>query len=212
MDYPEIAKPRPSEMRVAPNLLGAERLTPNFSWSEVEKELGVVGQEGFNLAQLAIDRHCQSGLGDKLALLWEGKDGHRETYTFDQLRLLTNQFAHVLSCLGVRKGDRVFIFAGRVPELYVAVFGTLKYGAVIGPLFSAFGPDPVRERLADSGAKLLITTPELRARIAVILKDLPQLQHIMIISRDSKGAGLEKGDISYEQVMAAAPSHPPTSP
>ncbi len=209
MSYPEIAKPIATEMRVAPNLPAEGDLAPGFSWRELDKELGLHGQDGFNLAHLAIDRHCLNGQGGKLALLWEGKDGQQESYTFDQLRLLTSKFAHILSGLGVQKGDRVFAFAGRVPELYVAVFGTLKMGAVIGPLFSAFGPDPVRERLLDSGASVLVTTPELKERLSPILKDLPQLQHIIIIDREGQGAVLKEGDVSYEQAMAAAPSHSP---
>ena len=67
-------------------------------------------------------------------------------------------------------------WGGRVPELYVAFFGILKVGAIAGPLFSAFGPDPVKDRLLDSGAKALIVTPELRSRISGILGDLPDLK------------------------------------
>ena len=75
----------------------------------------------------------------------------------------SNKFANVLANLGVNRGDRVFIFAERVPELYFAFFGVLKLGAVVGPLFSAFGPDPVKDRMEDSGAKVLLTTPDLRS-------------------------------------------------
>ncbi|MDP6100557.1 MAG: acetate--CoA ligase [Dehalococcoidia bacterium] len=209
MNYSEIAKPKTKEMQVAPNLLGEGDLTSKTPWPEIERELGVDGRDSFNLAQLAIDRHCENGWGDKVALLWEGKDGGEEAYTFEQLRTLTNKFAHALAGLGVQKGDRVFIFAGRVPELYVSVFGTLKLGAIIGPLFSAFGPDPVRDRLLDSGAEVLITTPDLKARLSTILKDLPQLRHTILIEREVKAAELDQGDVRYEQAMAAAPSDPP---
>ncbi|MDP7241061.1 MAG: hypothetical protein QGH72_07650, partial [Dehalococcoidia bacterium] len=83
MNYSEIAKPKTKEMQVAPNLLGEGDLTSKTPWPEIERELGVDGRDSFNLAQLAIDRHCENGWGDKVALLWEGKDGGEEAYTFE---------------------------------------------------------------------------------------------------------------------------------
>ena len=72
----------------------------------------------------------------------------------------------------------------RLPELYIAFFGSLKVGAVVGPLFSAFGPDPVKDRLLDSGAKILITTPALRKKISNILPELPDLENVIIVNID----------------------------
>ena len=64
----------------------------------------------------------------------EGKNGEQETYTFGQMKTLTNRFANVLKSLGIQKGDRVFLFMDRLPELYIAFFGILKAGAIAGPL------------------------------------------------------------------------------
>ena len=83
-------------------------------------------------------------------MLWEGKGGEQETYTFEEMVRESNQAANGLRSLGVEKGDRVFMFLERIPECYFTAFGTLKLGAVIGPLFSAFGPDAVKDRLEDS--------------------------------------------------------------
>ena len=94
----------------------------------------------------------EHGNGAKPAILWEGKNGEQETYTFEDMAQALEQVGNVLRSLGVKKGDRVFVFLDRIPELYAAVFGTLKAGCVIGPLFSAFGPDAVKDRLENSGA------------------------------------------------------------
>ena len=203
MDYPEIPKLAPHDTIVNPNLTDEVTLGAFFDWTTIEKDLGIHGTEEVNLAHLAIDRHASSHLKDKVALFWEGKNGESETYTFDELRTLTNKFANVLADLGVRKGDRVFTFAERLPELYVAVFGALKLGAIIGPLFADFGPDPVRDRLQDSGAKILVTTPALKERIDPILPQLPDLKHLIIVDRnDGKQEPLV--GTSYHEVMKRA--------
>jgi acyl-CoA synthetase (AMP-forming)/AMP-acid ligase II len=111
-------------------------------------------------------------------MLWEGKDGRAETYTFAQMAAASNKAANALRGLGVQKGDRVFFFLERVPELYFAAFGALKLGAVIGPLFSAFGPDAVRDRLADSGAQVHLTSPSCGRRVERYAR-LPELRHVV---------------------------------
>ena len=83
-----------------------------------------------------------------LAIRWLGKTGTVEDYSYSRLNELTNRFANVLQQLGVGRGDRVFVLAGRIPELYIAALGTFKNRSVFCPLFSAFGPEPIRTRLA----------------------------------------------------------------
>src|SRR5690606_35891975 len=101
-----------------------------------------------NIGYAAVDRHLATARRDRVAFRFLGRAGARRTLTFAELAGLTNRFANVLRGLGVGKGDRLFILAGRIPELYVAALGALKNGTVVSPLFSAFGPEPVRTRLA----------------------------------------------------------------
>ena len=205
MTYPVIDKPPIAQMVVKPNLQDYDATRRAFQWEEMERELDWLPGGNLNLAYEAIDRHTKTDRKSRVAMYWEGKNGEEETYTFEQMRQESNRFATVLKDLGVQKGDRVFIFMERIPELYFAFFGGLKVGAVVGPLFSAFGPDPVRDRLADSGARVLITQPDLRQRIAPILKDLPQLQHIIVVDKDNRSKEpLAPGDISYEEVVGKA--------
>lgn len=204
MDYAAIEKPKIVEMQKKPNLSDYEAARSDFAWEQAHSLLDGLEGGGLNLAHEAIDRHANGARGKKVAFFWEGKDGTTETYTFGDLKALTNRFANVLTSLGIGKGDRVFTFLERIPEVYIAAFGTLKAGAVIGPLFSAFGPDPVRDRLLDSGARVLVTTPSLKRRIASILPDLPDLEHVIIVNREGSEVHLEAGEISYEAAMASS--------
>ena len=93
---------------------------------------------------------------------------------------MTNKAGNVFKTYAdVEKGDRVFIFMPRSPELYFAVLGAIKLGAIVGPLFEAFMEGAVRDRLQDSGAKVLVTTPELLERVPV--SELPDLKHVILV-------------------------------
>ncbi len=201
--FPVIRK-SPDQLKVKPNL-DYDKARASFRWEDIYKELDWLPAGYLNQAHECIDRHANGRRRDKVALIWEGKNGERETYTFGQLKTLTNKFANVLKSLGVQKGDRVFIFMDRVPELYIAFFGILKVGAIVGPLFSAFGPDPVRDRLKDSGAKVLVTQPDLRRRISGIIPELFDLQHIIIVNKNNRDPNPgEVSDLSWEEEMSRA--------
>jgi len=204
-EYPEINKHSIDEMKVKPNLDHSLVLGGDFDWKQIEEELGVASREEINQAYLAIDRHAASSHRDKIALFWEGKNGDTEQYTYGELATLTNQFANVIKGLGITKGERVFTYMERVPELYIAIFGSLKLGAIVSPLFADFGPDPVRDRLLDSGAKVLITSPALRAHIDSIFSDLPDLEYMIVIDRGGQYSRQDR-DIIYHEAMANASS------
>ena len=197
--------PKAGRLKAPPNLSDYEAARGSFDWGSVEGELDWLPDGNLNIAYEAIDRHVAKGNGAKPAMLWEGKNGEQETYTFADLSAATNQFANVLRGLGLKRGDRVFTFMERLPEIYVAVFGALKAGCVAGPLFSAFGPDPVRDRIEDSGAVVLVTQPELRKRIAHIFPDLPALKHIVIVNKGGRSAEPPiDSDLAWDDLMAEA--------
>ena len=128
-----------------------------------------------NMAYECIDRHVDDGKGDKIALNY--KDNERqEQYTFSDIQHLSNQAANVLvEHANVQKGDRVFIFMPRTPELYFCLFRYIKVGAIVGPLFEAFMEKAVTDRLANSEAKVVITTNKLLHRIPQ--EKLPHLKN-----------------------------------
>ncbi len=203
MNHPIIHKT--TAFPVSPNLGNWTASRAGFDWSSVESEIDFLPDGRLNIAYEAIDRHVVKGNGAKVAMHWEGKSGEKESYTYEDMRRQTNKFANVLENLGVEYGARVFTFMERLPEIYFTFFGTLKAGCVIGPLFSAFGPDPVKDRMEASGATVLVTQPELRAKIAEILPHLPNLKHIIVVNKAGRSSTpLADGDLSYEELMAAA--------
>ncbi|SYX82652.1 acetate--CoA ligase [Paenibacillus alvei] len=181
-----------------PNMSDYEQWSADFKWEDVEKQFSWYETGKVNMAYEAIDRHVANGRGDKVALYYS--DAARdESYTFADLSRKTNQFANVLRKLGIKKGDRIFIFMPRTPELYVSLLGSLKVGAVVGPLFEAFMETAVRDRLDDSGAVAIVTTPSLVHRVP--RSELPALKNIVLVG---EGVEQEEGIVDFYAEMSTA--------
>ena len=166
-----------------PQLDDYARAISNFRWSEVARELTSPMQaSGFNLGVLAVDRHCGVDGDETVALRWIGSEGVNRAYTFHELRDQSNRFANLLRWLEVRDGQSVFTLLGRTPALYIAAIGALKNRNVFCPLFSAFGPEPVSQRLSLGRARALVTTARIYQRIVEPLRaQLPDLAHVLLI-------------------------------
>jgi acetyl-CoA synthetase len=178
--WPPILK-RPHDAAAA-NLIDYDKTAAAFSWSAARALLDGLPGGGFNIAYEAIDRHVAHGFGAKVALRWLGQDQTIREFTYEDLRRQTNRFASLLHSLGLGKGDRVYSLLGRRPELYVAAFGTLKAGCVFCPLFSAFGPEPIKARMEIGEAAVLITTEAFyRKKVAAWRDELPSLRHVLIV-------------------------------
>src|SRR3569832_1752674 len=109
---------------------------------------------GINIAFEAVERHAHGDKSERAAFRFLGAEpGTINVLSYGELSLLSNRFANALKNLGVSKGDRLFILASRIPELYIALLGSLKIGTVVCPLFSAFGPGPGGARRAGGGAE-----------------------------------------------------------
>ena len=192
-EMPESGEPAPAVMHnPAPKKI-------DFSWDDARAELAGLPDGGLNIAFEAVDRWVAAGWGEQTALRWLGKNGDRREFSYADLARLSNCFANLLERLGVGRGDRVCILAGRIPELYITALGALKAGAVFCPLFSAFGPDPVRVRLVKSQARVLVTTALLYERKVRAQRDaLPDLQHVLL----TDGGG-ESGALSFHTLLTA---------
>jgi acetyl-CoA synthetase len=122
-----VTIPAPVKTAFAPNLVDYEAACASFSWEAAARELdGLPGGRGLNIAHEAVDRHASGPRRDRVAIRWLGRSGERQDLTYGDLRERTNRFANVLRGLGIGRGDHVFVLAGRIPELYVSVLGTLK--------------------------------------------------------------------------------------
>lgn len=174
-----------------------EKLRETFDWRQAETFFSWYKTGKINAAYEAIDRHVEDGKGDKIALYYSDQD-RDESFTFSEMKLLSDQAAAVLKQEAeVNKGDRVFIFMPRSPELYELFLGTIKAGAIVGPLFEAFMEAAVKDRLEDSEAKVLCTTPELLSRVPY--KALPHLKHIVLFGDSIKEDGYF---IDFNKAMA----------
>jgi len=191
MHLPMIEKPRPGRGR-APNLVDYQQTCAEFTWEKARQDLAGLPGGGLNIAYEAVDRHVAEGRGDSVALRWIAKDGSVRVYSYREIGRLSNRFANVLRQLGIGKGDRVYSLAGRIPELYIAALGTLKNGSVFCPLFSAFGPEPIKTRLIIGDAKLLLTTDTLyRRKVAGLRAEVPGLQHVLLVREGASGPALD---------------------
>jgi acetyl-CoA synthetase len=184
---PALIRKSVAALRPPPNLADHDAERARFSWDDVRAELGGTPGGGLNIGWLAVDRHLATPVRDRVAFRFAGRGDRRRDISYAELARLTNRFANVLRTLGVGRGDRLFVLAGRVPELYVAVLGALKNGTVVTPLFSAFGPEPIRTRLALGSGKVLVTTEALyKRKVAGIAGDLPDLAHVLLIGENGR--------------------------
>jgi acetyl-CoA synthetase len=154
----------------------------SFSWEQAGALLeGLPGGRGLNIAHEAVDRHAAGPSAGHVALRFVGRDGSVSERTYEELREETARFANVLAELGVTRGERVFALLNRTPALYVAALGTLKHRGVFCPLFAAFGPDPIAQRVDRGDGAVLVTTPALyRRKIAALRDRLPKLRHVLL--------------------------------
>jgi acetyl-CoA synthetase len=178
-----------AKLRVKPNLTDYEATRGSFTWDKARRELsGLPGGRGLNIAYETLDRHLDCGSGQKVAFRFLRLDGSIEDKTFADLSQETNRFANLLRRLGVEAGERVFALSGRVPAVYVTALGSLKNRSVFCPLFSAFGPEPIFQRLSRGDARILVTDRHLyEKKIRPIRERLGSLRHVLLVDSDRLG-------------------------
>ncbi len=179
------------------NMKPYEETYKDFSWEISKKELEYKDGDNINIGEYCTDRICRMGKAEKPALLWEDHKGSIKEYTFNDMRVLTNAIAKFLQSLGINPGDRVCLFMDKVPELYFGFLGILKMGAIAQPLYSAFGGESLWTRLDDAKTAAIFTQKKHLPKVRNILKDLPNLKHIIVID-DDKTKPLREREIAYD--------------
>ncbi len=162
---------------------------------ELKEELKAAAlPQSANLAFSALGENAQDR--SKIALVWEGVSGRREVFSFFEIEQMSNRIANVLTDLETKFGDRVFTLLGRMPVLYAAIPAVLKIGAAVAVLFPDFGPEAIRQRLADACASVLITDAANLEKVAPICRQLPSLKHVLIIG-DFSGKHLPTCEVEF---------------
>jgi acetyl-CoA synthetase len=175
-----------------------------------------------NVSDNCLDRHVDAGGGDKVAYYWEGEPGDTRTITYAELRDEVARFAGALKELGVRKGDRVNIYMGMVPELPIAMLACARLGAPHSVVFGGFSASALRDRINDAEAKVLITQDEgWRAGKPVPLKrsadeaceETPSIEHVVVLRRTGNDVPMTDGrDLWWHELVEGQSTDCPPEP
>jgi len=174
-----------------------------------------------NVAYNCLDRHVEAGLGDRVALLWEGEPGDERRITYAELTDEVKRLANVLTGLGVGEGDRVAIYMPMIPEAIAAMLAVVRLGAIHSVIFGGFSADSLRTRIDDAGAKVVITADggyrkgrvsPLKPAVDQALADRgagPQetVEHVLVVKRTGNEVPWNTDrDIWWHDVVPAAPA------
>ena len=167
-----------------------------------------------NIVHNALDRHIKSWRKNKLALIWEGEDGEQRTFSYFKLWREVNRFANILKSMGVKKGDTVTIYMGRVPELPIAMLATVKLGAIHSVVYGGFSEQALADRVDDAKSRVVVTCDGawLRGK-TVNLKDIvdeaiarsPVVEHVVVLKRTGQQVNMVAGRDFWWHELAALP-------
>ena len=182
---------------------------PFFKWFE-DGEL--------NLSENCLDRHVESGLGERTAIIWEAESGDVRRISYAELLAEVCKAANALKELGIDKGDRVVIYMPMIPEAAVAMLACTRIGAVHSVVFGAFSPQSLRDRINDAGAKLVITADgggrrggihALKPNVDEALSETcHSVRHVLVVQHCGNEVDWHDGrDIDWHQALGMQPDH-----
>jgi len=204
MERPSVIHKEAATRCLLPNWTCYAEERSRFSWARERLALQGLPGGGLNMGFEAVDRHAAGVLRYHAALRFVSRNAPAVDVSYAELARQTNRFANVLQSLGTGQGDRLFLLAGRIPELYVALLGALKNGTVVTPLFSAFGPEPIATRIQLGAGQVLVTTDVLYQRkVRQMRAHMPTLRHVLLVAEDG-GVTHEPETLDLATLMAAA--------
>jgi acetyl-CoA synthetase len=175
-----------------------------------------------NVSANCLDRHVAAGIGDRVAINWEGEPGDTRTITYAQLHEEVQRFANALKGLGVRKGDRVNIYLPMIPEAAVAMLACARIGAAHSVVFGGFSAQALADRIHDAEAKVLITADggyrrgevfPLKPSADEAVAATSTIEHVVVVQRGKNDVAMVEGrDHWYHELVAAADAECPAEP
>ena len=169
-----------------------------------------------NASYNCLDRHVEAGGGDKVAFYWEGEPGDTRTIRYGELLEEVCRFANALKSLGVRKGDRVAIYLGMVPELPLAMLACARIGAAHSVVFGGFSAEALKDRINDAEAKVLVTADGAYRRGAVVplkanadeaVRECPSIERVVTVRRTGDAHPFTRErDVWYHDVVQDQPA------
>jgi acetyl-CoA synthetase len=204
----------------------AEALSWSKTWDQVMEwnppwVKWFIGGE-LNVSYNCLDRHVESGGGDKVAYYWEGEPGEERAISYRELYEEVCRFANGLKALGVKKGDRVAVYLGMVPELPIAMLACARIGAAHSVVFGGFAASALRDRINDAEAKVLITADggyrrgqlvPLKINAEDAVADCPSIEHVVTVRRTGGEHPFREGrDVWYHDLIADQSTECPPEP
>jgi acetyl-CoA synthetase len=167
-----------------------------------------------NMSYNALDRHVSGPRKNKIAYYWEGENGEKRKFTYNDLYVEVNKFASALKKLGVKKGDRVTIYLPMIPELPICMLAVVRLGAIHSVIFAGFTASAVANRMNDSQSKIVITadgsfrrgkTIELKPIVDEAVKQAPSIEKVIVVKRANNKITMNSGrDFWYHDLIASA--------
>lgn len=183
-----------------------------LDWSKPPFAKWFVGGQ-LNIAYNCLDRHVEAGIGDRVAIHWEGEPGDTRAITYAELLAETKKAANALTGLGVRQGDRVAIYMPMVPEAAVAMLACARIGATHSVVFGGFSVDALRGRIQDADAKLVITADggyrrgapsALKPTVDEAVADCPSIEKVLVVRRTGQEVAWSDKDVWWHDAVDGA--------
>lgn len=194
----------------------AEELDWFKKWDKVLDRSGAPFYRWFvgakcNIVYNALDRHIETRIKNKVAIIWEGEPGDMRKLTYYELYRKVNKFANVLTSLDVKKGDTVAIYLPNIPETAIAMLATAKIGGVHNVIFTGFSAMALRDRLKDADARVLVTADgfyrngkvvNLKAIVDEALEECPGVETVVVVKRIASDIDMIDGrDLWYHELV-----------
>ena len=176
-----------------------------------------------NITYNCLDRHIESGNGEKVAFHWEGEPGDTKSITYKELLDEVSKFANVLKDLGLQKSDRVAIYMPMILELPIAMLACARIGVAHSVIFGGFSPDAIIDRCEDADAKLIITADAgyrrgepspLKVNVDAALENgAATVKNVIVVNRCDTPVTMVQGrDHWWHELMLEASANCPAPP